>query len=187
MKLDSMMCLYVAELQDMHDGEMQLIKALPKLARGATSEGLTGAILTHLEETKEQARRLEKILSSMDKKPGTETCEAMEGLITEGDELMKAKGEPAVKDAGLIIAAQKVEHYEIAGYGSLCALARLLGRDEDADLLRQSLDEEKNADETLTDLAEGTVNDEAVAASETTKRTTGSSSRSKRPKTAHKE
>lgn len=162
MKLESMMGLYLAELRDMHDGEMQMIKALPKLARSAASERLAEAFRSHLEETKEQARRIERILADLDEKPGNETCEAMQGLVTEGEEILKAKGDAAVKDAGLIIAAQKVEHYEIAGYGSLCALARLLGRETDLELLEQTLDEEKAADDSLTDLAENAVNSAAL-------------------------
>lgn len=170
MKLDSMKDLYVSVLQDAHDGEMQMIKALPKLARGATSPELAKAFQSHLEETKEQAKRLEQILADLGEKPGANPCEAMEGLVAEGDEMLKAKGDAATRDAGLIVAAQKVEHYEIAGYGSLCTFARLLGREFDETLLEQCLEEEKHADEALTALAEGEINAEASTASADTKR-----------------
>jgi ferritin-like metal-binding protein YciE len=164
MKLDSMLELYISELQDMYNGEQQLIKALPKMAKSASSGPLGDAFNSHLAETKQQAERLEQIFEALERKPGGETCEAMKGLITEGEEIIKAGKNEAVRDAGLIVAAQKVEHYEIATYGCLVTFARLLGRDDDARLLKQTLDEEKACDTSLTSLAESEINVEAANA-----------------------
>lgn len=168
MNIQTMTDLYISILQDTLDGEKQLIKALPKMAKAASSRELSAAFASHLTETTAQIERLERILADLEEKPGTEKCEAMEGLVDEGDEMIKAKGDDAVRDAGLIVAAQKVEHYEIAGYGSLCAFARRLGRESDLELLEQSLEEEKHADEALNALAEESVNTAASTASETT-------------------
>ena len=163
MKLDSMSDLYVAELRDMYNGEKQLIKALPKMAKAASTEELRMAIEEHLQQTQNHVSRLETIFRSLDEKPGGETCEAMQGLVTEGEEVLKADGEDAVRDAGLIMAAQKVEHYEMATYGSLREFAHLLNREDDADLLQQTLDEEKAADKRLNEIAEQVVNKRALA------------------------
>jgi ferritin-like metal-binding protein YciE len=163
MKLDSMSDLYLAELRDMYNGEKQLVKALPKLARAASTEELRMAIEEHLEQTHNHVSRLETIFRNLDEKPGGETCEAMEGLVAEGEEVLTADGEDAVRDAGLIMAAQKVEHYEMATYGTLREFAHLLNREEDADLLQQTLDEEKAADKRLNEIAEQVVNKRALA------------------------
>ena len=163
MKLDSMSDLYVAELQDVYNAERQLLKALPKMAKSAQTSELKSAIEEHLEQTQNQLTRLEKILSGLNERPGGEVCEAMQGLVAEGEEVMKADGEDAVRDAGLIMAAQKVEHYEIASYGSLRSFAHLLNREDDVSLLDQTLEEEKAADKKLTELAERVVNKRAVA------------------------
>jgi len=163
MKLDSMSDLYVSELRDMYNGEKQLIKALPKMAKAASTEELRMAIEEHLQQTQNHVSRLETIFRSLDEKPGGETCEAMQGLVTEGEEVLKADGEDAVRDAGLIMAAQKVEHYEMATYGSLREFAHLLNREDDADLLQQTLDEEKAADKRLNEIAEQVVNKRALA------------------------
>jgi len=163
MKLDSMSDLYLAELRDMYNGEKQLVKALPKLAKAASTDELRMAIEEHLQQTQNHVSRLETIFRSLDEKPGGETCEAMQGLVTEGEEVIKAEGEDAVRDAGLIMAAQKVEHYEMATYGSLREFAHLLNREEDADLLQQTLDEEKAADKKLNEIAEQVVNKRALA------------------------
>jgi ferritin-like metal-binding protein YciE len=165
MNASSMLDLYASEIQDMYNAEKQLIKALPKIAKAASSESLSNAILSHLEETQGHVRRLEMILKDLHKKPGGEKCEAMEGLIAEGDEVANAEGDDAVRDAGIILAAQKVEHYEIAGYGTLCVFAKLLGRKEDHRLLGEILAEEKNADSGLTRIAESEINVEAAASS----------------------
>ncbi|HYE61934.1 MAG TPA: ferritin-like domain-containing protein [Phycisphaerales bacterium] len=163
MKLESLSDLYIAELQDVYNAERQLLKALPKLAKSAQTTELKNAIQEHLEVTQNHVTRLEKILNDLNERPGGEVCEAMQGLVAEGEEVMKADGEDAVRDAGLIMAAQKVEHYEIASYGSLKEFAHLLNREQDAALLEQTLEEEKQADLKLTQLAEQVVNRRAVA------------------------
>ncbi len=155
--------LYVAELQDAYNAERQLVKALPKLARAAQTSELKAAIHEHLEQTQNHLTRLEKILGDLNERPGGEVCEAMQGLVAEGEDMMKADGEDAVRDAGLIVAAQKVEHYEIAAYGSLRNFAHLLNREDDVSLLEQTLEEEKSADRRLTELADQVVNRRAVA------------------------
>jgi ferritin-like metal-binding protein YciE len=165
MNASSMIDLYASELQDLYNAEKQLTKALPKLAKAASSEALASALRSHLDETQGHLRRLETILKGLNKKPGGEKCEAMQGLIAEGDEVAHANGDEAVRDAGIILAAQKVEHYEIAGYGTMCTFAKLLGRAADLKLLKEILAEEKAADSTLTDLAESEINWEAAAAS----------------------
>lgn len=164
MKLTSLADLYVAELQDMHSAEKQLTRALPKLAKAAASPELRDALEEHLEVTQTQLQRLETILGNLGKRPGRNKCEAMEGLVAEGQEICEMDGEDLVRDAGIIVAGQKVEHYEIASYGSLHAFARLLGRDEDASLLQESLDEEKEADQKLNEIAEGGLNQQALRA-----------------------
>jgi ferritin-like metal-binding protein YciE len=153
MKLSTLTDLYIDQLQDMHSAEKQLTRALPKMARAAASEELKAALSEHLEVTKEQLSRLDTILSGLDKTAGRKVCEAAVGLVAEGSEIIDADGEEDIRDAGLIVAAQKVEHYEIASYGSLRAFALLLGRRADARLLEQTLSEEKEADATLTKLS----------------------------------
>jgi len=164
MKLNSLENLFVHELKDLLSAEKQLVKALPKMAKGASSEVLRAAIEEHLEQTKGQVERLEKVFTLIDKAPRAEHCKAMEGLIEEGSELLEEEGEDAVKDAALIGAAQKVEHYEISGYGTARTLAELLGLKEGAKLLQETLDEEKETDEKLTELAMSEVNPQAHAA-----------------------
>ncbi len=163
MTLRTMTDLYVNLLQDTHNAEKQLIKALPRVAKAAAKPQLAEAVLAHLEETKQQAARLERILKDLQKRPGGENCEAMEGLIEECKELIDADADDSVRDAAMIVAAQKVEHYEIAAYGSLCAFAKLLGRDEDLALLKQPSKEEHAANEHLNSLATSSVNSEAAA------------------------
>jgi ferritin-like metal-binding protein YciE len=155
MKLGSLHDLYVEELKDLYNAENQLLKALPKMAKAASSPGLSTAFQDHLEETRGQVERLEKIVKKLRVGPKGKRCKAMEGLIEEGKELIEENGEPAVLDAALIATAQKVEHYEIAGYGTVRTYAELLGFDEAADLLRQTLDEESATDEKLRELARG--------------------------------
>lgn len=162
MNLDTLKQLYVNELRDLYNAENQLIKALPKMAKGASSEELKEAFEKHLEQTKGQVQRLEEVFEEIDEKPKGKTCQAMKGLIEEGSEVLKANGEDSVIDAGIIVAAQKVEHYEMAGYGSVRAFAQLLGKEKSVGLLQQTLDEESGANELLNKLAEDIVNPEAV-------------------------
>jgi len=163
MKLDSMSDLYVNELKDVYNAEKQLVKALPKLAKAAQTQELKAAFEEHWEQTQNHVNRLETIFKSLDERPGGETCEAMQGLVSEGDDFLKADGEDAVRDAALIMSAQKVEHYEVASYGSLREFAHLLNREDDVDLLQQTLDEEKAADKRLNEIAEQVVNRRALA------------------------
>jgi len=163
MKLDSLETLYVEELRDIYSAENQLLKALPKMAKAASAEELKQAFEDHLEQTKEHVARLDEIFEKLDKKPSGKICRAMEGLIEEGSEMMKHDGEEVVLDAGLIAAAQKVEHYEIASYGTVRTWAEMLGEDDAAELLQQTLDEEGETDKRLTELAEEIVNVEAAA------------------------
>ncbi|MBN9518817.1 ferritin-like domain-containing protein [bacterium] len=164
MPLDSLHDLYVDGLKDLYSAENQLLKALPRMAKAATAPGLKEAFTTHLEETRGQVGRLETILAQLGVSPRGKKCQAMEGLIEEGKEVLGEDGEPAVIDAALIAAAQKVEHYEIAGYGCARTFARLLGYEDAAELLQETLDEEGNADKTLTAVAESEINTEAEEA-----------------------
>jgi ferritin-like metal-binding protein YciE len=157
--------LYLNELRDLYSAETQLVKALPKMAAAANSSPLKQAFTTHLEETKGHVNRLEQIFEALGEKPSGETCKAMEGLLAEGEEYVKAGGDNDVRDAGLIGAAQRVEHYEISGYGTTRTLARRLGENAAADKLQATLDEEAQADRKLTAIAEGEVNVEAAASS----------------------
>ena len=152
---------YVDLLKDLYSAEKQLIKALPKMAKNASSSDLQKAFQDHLRQTEGQVERIERIFSDMDGSPRGKKCVGMEGLIEEGNELLKEDTEPEVLDAGLIAAAQKVEHYEIAGYGTARAWAERLGYDKAARLLQQTLDEESMANEKLTQIAESHVNMEA--------------------------
>lgn len=162
MKLDSLDAVFLHEIKDLLSAEKQLVKALPKMAKGAASDSLRCAIEEHLEQTKIHVERLEEVFSLLDKPPRTERCKAMEGLIQEGADLLKEDGTPTVKDAALIGAAQRVEHYEIAAYGTARTLAELLGQDKAAQLLQETLNEEKETDERLTQLAMSEVNPEAA-------------------------
>jgi ferritin-like metal-binding protein YciE len=166
MALNSLHDLYVNELKDLYSAENQLLKALPKMAKAADSEELRAAFEEHLEVTKAQVERLDKIFQELDSSPTGKKCKAMEGLIEEGDEVMEEGGEPAVLDAALIAAAQRVEHYEIAGYGCVRTFARLLDYKEAAALLQETLDEEADADRKLTELAEAVINVEAESEGE---------------------
>ena len=153
---------FIDELRDVYDAEKQLIKALPKLARAANSLQLRGAFESHLEETKGQVERLEQVFASLDEKVQGKHCDGIEGIIEEGDAIMEEDFDLMAMDACLIAAGQRAEHYEIAAYGSLIAWARSLGHAEAAELLEQTLSEEKAADEKLTALGEGGINDEAA-------------------------
>lgn len=166
MKINTLHDLYIEELRDIYNAETQLVKALPKVAQAATSDELRSAVEDHLEQTKEQIERLDQIFESLGVASKGKKCKAMEGLLEECSELLEEDIAESVLDAALIGAAQRVEHYEIAVYGTLATFAKLLGREEDADLLGQTLDEEKEADEMLTDIAESTINAEASEAEE---------------------
>jgi ferritin-like metal-binding protein YciE len=154
--------LLVEELKDLYSAENQLLKALPKMAKAATSEELREAFETHLEETRNQIQRLEKIGKRLDESMKGKKCKAMEGLVEEGKEVMEEDAEPALIDLALIGAAQKVEHYEIAGYGTARTLAEIAGEDEIAKMLQETLDEESETDKKLTEIAME-INVEAVA------------------------
>ena len=163
MKIDTLADLYLEQIRDMHSCEEQIIKALPKMARAASHPQLKKALEDHLEETKGHLERLDQILEALGQSAGSKVCAAAAGLIEEGEEVLENDGEEEACDAGLICAAQKVEHYEIASYGCLRTYARKLGRDEDAALLEQTLEEEKHSDVALTKLAMSVINDAAMA------------------------
>ena len=166
MKLDTLRQLYINELRDLYNAENQLIKALPKMAKAAASKELRKALEEHLEQTKGHIDRLEQLFGRLDEKPKGKTCRGMKGLIEEGAEILEEDGEESVLDAGIIVAAQKVEHYEIAGYGSVRTFANLLGENEAAGILQKTLDEESEADELLTVLADEIVNPGALMEAE---------------------
>jgi ferritin-like metal-binding protein YciE len=154
MNLTSLEKLFVHELKDLYSAENQLIKALPQMAKAASTKELQQGFETHLKETEEHVNRLEQIFEDLDYSATGETCEAMAGLVEEGEEIISMDGDPAVKDAALIAAAQRVEHYEIAAYGTARTIAKHLGNDKAAKLLQQTLDEEGKTDKELTNLAE---------------------------------
>jgi ferritin-like metal-binding protein YciE len=164
LKLDSLRDLLIEELRDLYNAENQLVDALPKMAKAAGSSELRSAFTHHLEQTRQHVSRLDQIFDHIGVNSSGETCEAMKGLIKEGETLINAHGDPNVRDAGLVGAAQRVEHYEIAGYGTARSLARRLGQTQVAETLQQTLTEEAEADKTLTSIAESQVN---VAASQT--------------------
>jgi ferritin-like metal-binding protein YciE len=155
--------LFENELKDIYWAEIALTKAIPKMIKNATSEELSSALSDHLSVTKTQVTRLEEVFESIGIKPQAKKCEAMAGLIMEAEEIMQATANGVVRDAGIILAGQKVEHYEIATYGTLRAFARTLGEDKAASLLEDTLDEEKEADENLSKIAESSINVEAAA------------------------
>ncbi len=161
MSLSSLQDLFVHELKDIYSAEKQLVRALPKMAKAATSDALRAGFEEHLEETRGQIERLEEIFASLEVGSRGPKCEAMEGLIKEGAGLLEEDAEPAVLDAALIAAAQKVEHYEIATYGTLVVWARQLGHDDAVTLLEDTLGEEKATDVKLTELAESEINAQA--------------------------
>ena len=158
MKLETLQDLYVHELKDLYRAEKQIIKALPKMAKAASNADLKAGFQQHLEETKEQAVRLEKLLASHDETTRGPRCKGMEGLLKEGEEMIEEEADEEVRDAGLIAAAQRVEHYEIAGYGCARTYAELLGDKDGAKVLQQTLDEKAATDKKLTKLAKSTVN-----------------------------
>jgi ferritin-like metal-binding protein YciE len=162
MERSSLMELFEDELKDIYWAEKALVKALPKMAKKATSSELSTALMQHLEETQDQVKKVEQVFKLIGKKAVAKKCEAMNGLIKEGDEIMKDTEKGPQRDAGIISAAQKVEHYEIASYGTLRTFANTLGLDEVSSLLEEILEEEKSADEKLTEVAESAINVEAL-------------------------
>jgi ferritin-like metal-binding protein YciE len=162
-ELNSFDELFVDQLQDLYDAEQRLTKALPKMAEAAHSPALKGAFNEHLRQTQGHVNRLEQVFKMIHQNAQAKTCEAMKGLIQEGQEAIDANGQPDVKDAALIAAAQRVEHYEIAGYGCARTFAQRLGRRDAAQLLQQTLDEEAATDKKLTSLAEQSINPKAAA------------------------
>lgn len=163
MKLDSLNALFLHELRDLHSAERQLVTELPKMAKKATSPELKEAFQTHLEQTEQHARRLDQIFADLELPLSRFRCKAMEGLIAEANELLSEEATDAVRDAGMIAMAQRMEHYEIAGYGTARTFAEQLGHTGAAELLQQTLEEEKATDELLTELAVSAINSEAAA------------------------
>ncbi len=162
MKMESLRDLLIEQLRDLYDAEQRITKALPKMEKAATSSQLKAAFQKHLKETEGHVNRLEKVFEKLGEKPKAKTCKAMEGLIAEGEEMIKEKAEPDVHDAALIAAAQRVEHYEMAGYGTVKAYAKLLKENECVKLLDETLSEEMATDKSLTELAESSINIEAA-------------------------
>ena len=160
-KLNTLQELLVEELKDLYDAEHQLTKALPKMEKAATNPQLQKAFNSHLAETEGHITRLEQVFESLGEKPTRKTCKAMKGLVEEGSEVIEENAASEVKDAALIASAQRVEHYEIAGYGAARTFAQTLGLNDAARLLQQTLDEEGNADKKLTQIAESRVNEQA--------------------------
>ncbi len=163
MKFENLQDLFVDLLRDLFDAEVQVEKALPKLERASSHTSLKQVYVNHLEQTKTQQYRLQQIFDFLDVRPTGKTCRGMEGIIKESEEFINEKADPDVRDAGIIAAAQKVEHYEISGYGTARTFAEKLGYTEAVHMLQQSLDEEKQVDVTLTSLAENSINSEAQA------------------------
>ena len=160
--LDSLQDLYVEQLRDLFSAENQILAALPKMEAAASHPELKQAFRTHLAQTREHVRRLEQIFGALGESPSGETCDGMKGLLKEGAKTMQEKADSDVLDAALIADAQRVEHYEIAGYGCVKTYARLLGREGDVELLQQTEDEEGETDELLSGLAESTINVDAL-------------------------
>ena len=162
MKIQNMEDLFVAEIEDLYDAEQRLVKALPKMAKAATSPELQQAFEEHLEQTHGHVTRLERVFSYIGKKPKSQTCDAMKGMIEEGEEMVDDIEASPLRDAGLIAAANRVEHYEIAAYGSARTFAQMLGHHDALRDLEATLQEEKEADRKLTQIAESMVNQEAL-------------------------
>jgi ferritin-like metal-binding protein YciE len=158
--------VFLEELKDLYSAESQLIRALPRMAKAASADSLRQAFEEHLEVTKQQKNRLERIFKQLEGTPRGKSCKAMQGILEEGKDAINLNADDAVRDAALIAAAQRVEHYEIAGYGTARTMAELLGYDDVAAELEQTLEEEQETDERLTEIAESEVNNRALEASE---------------------
>ena len=180
MTKNSLLGLYVEELRDLYNAEKQLTKALPKMAKAATTEDLRNGFTEHLEQTRGHVERLEQIFEALGQRPSGKRCAGMEGLVEEGSEIMDSDFEGEVLDAALIGAAQRVEHYEIAAYGTVIAFAELLGESQHASLLNQTLEEEKATDEKLTEIAQ----DVNAAANDAATREQGTAQSGKRGRAA---
>jgi ferritin-like metal-binding protein YciE len=180
MKLENLRDLFVDELKDLYSAENQLLKALPKMAKAATAPDLKRAFESHLKETQGHVERLEQVFAGLDVSPKGKKCKAMEGLVEEGAEMMQEDAEPDVMDAGLIAAAQRVEHYEMAGYGCVRTYAQLLGETKAATLLQKTLDEEGAADKKLTQIAKQ-INVEAEDEEDTKGGRNGTTATKRRP------
>lgn len=164
MKINSLHDLYITELKDLYDAENRILKALPKMAEAANSQELRNAFEQHLAQTRRHAERLEQIFQKLDESPKGQKCKGIEGIIDEGEDLMDEDAPAAVCDAGLIASAQRVEHYEIAAYGTVRTYARRLGFEDHARLLNETLQEEGETDKKLTSLAESYINEQAKTA-----------------------
>jgi ferritin-like metal-binding protein YciE len=164
MKLKSLRDLYITELKDLYDAENRITKALPELAEAASAQDLRSAFELHLEQTRRHTERLEQIFRKLDESPKGQKCKGVIGIIDEGEDLMDEDAPPAVRDAALIAAAQRVEHYEIAVYGTCRTYAQRLGYADHAQLLNETLQEEGEADKKLTSLAESFINEDAKSA-----------------------
>ncbi len=162
MSLKTLEDLYVHELKDLYSAEKQLIEALPDMVEAANAPQLREAFASHLKETEQHFEKVHQLLQKLDENPGSSKCKGMEGLLEEGEDAIDEEASPAVRDAFLIAAAQRVEHYEISGYGTARAFARSLGREDDAEVLNQILDQEYAADNKLDKLAEGKLNEAAM-------------------------
>ncbi len=162
MELETLQDLFIHELKDLYSAENQIIRALPKMAKAASNAKLAQGFKAHLEQSKEHAARLEKILKRHDETTRGPKCKGMEGLLKEGKEMIEEEADEEVRDAGLIAAAQRVEHYEMAGYGCARSYAQILGHKEDAKILQKTLDEEGATDQKLTKLAMSTINIAAI-------------------------
>ena len=170
MKIETMDDLFLGQIEDLYDAEKRLVKALPKMAKASASDKLRMALDSHLEETKGHVERLEQIFNEIGKKPKAKTCAAMKGLVEEGDEIVGEIDQSPLRDAGIISAGNRVEHYEIAAYGTARTFAQILGLNQAVSLLEKTLEEEKKADMKLTKLAEGLINEEALRGSAVSQR-----------------
>jgi ferritin-like metal-binding protein YciE len=179
-QMNSLRELYVEELKDLYSAESQILKALPRMIRAASNKELQRAFTLHERQTQQHVKRLERIFRMLDESTRGKKCKGMEGLLEEGQELIKERPEPEVLDAGLISAAQRVEHYEMAGYGTVRTYARQLGEEEQANLLQETLNEEGETDKLLTSLAESSINIEADQADDEAMESVGNGSGSGR-------
>ena len=162
MTIETLRDLYVSEIQDLYDAEKEIVKALPKMFEAASSEEVRSAFQDHLQITHKQVERLERVFEMLGERPKTRKCQGIRGIISEGEDIIDADAGPSIMDAALIAAAQRVEHYEIAVYGTVCAYAKQLGFEDQLELLVETLQEEKEADEQLTEIAESVINVEAA-------------------------
>ena len=164
MQMNTLQDLFVETLRDLYDAEMQELGSAPAMAQAVSSPELQEALIQHTKQTEQQVQRLEQVFRGLGEQPGGHKCRGMEGLLSENKEILQAKGDPDVLDAGLICGQQKIEHYEIAGYGTAVTFAKMLGQQQAAKLLAQTLDEEEKIDQKLSQLAKAKINPDAEAA-----------------------